>query len=449
MSDLHTIRERNLLGAALTFTTLLDHVTIDSADLTDPRHAALWDLMASMRQNGRTIDPTTVLASLHQIPDDLRRGIDGPYLHGLYRAAPTTRNEGELAARDVTENAANRRLYAAGIRITQLAEAGGPALDNQEHARQEVDSAVRTVGDDVIFVGDTIDAFLEEADNPAPATPTGWPDLDYFIRGWKPGNLVIVGARPSVGKSLLLLQAAIHLARTTDRPVAFHSLEMTHTELTARMVAQDAEVALSRLEGRTDDPDTHLTVRDWDRIASHRNLWANLPLAVDDRPDVTVADIRAYARQVQRRRGDLAGIFVDYLQLLNPSRGQVAKGANRTEVVGAFSRSLKKLAKELQVPVIAAAQLNRGPTDRQDKRPTMADLRESGAIEQDSDVIILLHDEEDPDSPGDLDALVAKNRQGTKGVAHLSRQGEFARIVGHKWQPRIVSNNPHPAHAGN
>lgn len=805
----HTIRERNLLGAALTFTTLLDHVTVDSADLADPRHAALWDLMADMRTKGRTIDPATVLASLHLIPAELRQGIDGLYLHGLHRAAPTTRNEGEMAARDVAENAANRRLHAAGVRIVQLAEAGGPSLDNQEAARAEVDAAVRHAGDDVVFVGDTIAGFLDEADNPSPAVPTGWPDLDYFVRGWKPGNLCVVGARPSVGKalaldtpiptpagwstmgevrvgdlvfgadgrptrvvaatevmnarpcyavefsdgetiiadaqhqwltetrasrraatppggytfkrsspfsrdqrhvterssvktteaiaasvrvgsdhranhsipvaspldlpvanlpvdpyllgywlgdghsvhsvisvsdedlsplldqvaaagyhhrvhrdgtsawrvaistspigrgsrdsmagrlwslglksnkhippqylrasalqrrallaglldsdgtvsaesgrvafavtcqalamdflelarslgyqatlrtkpvqgrreatstcytigflvdgadvpfrlprkaervqgrgkksarryitevrpvpsvpvrcievaaedhmylagrsmvathnSILLLQAAVHMARTTGRPVAFHSLEMTRDELTARMVAQDAEVSLSRLEGRTEDPDTRLTERDWRRISERIPAWSDLPLAVDTRPAVTVADIRAYARRVISRKGDLAGIFVDYLQLLTPARGTVARGANRTEVVGSFSRSLKLLAKELNVPVVAAAQLNRGVTDRQDKRPTLADLRESGAIEQDSDVVLLLHTEDDPDNPGDLDALVAKNRQGTKGVAHLSRQGEFARIVGNQWRPRLV---PPPA----
>src|SRR5690625_3616014 len=259
--------------------------------------------------------------------------------------------------------------------------------------------------------------------------PTPWRDLNYLKRGWRPGRLYVSGARPSVGKSVALLQAALHLARAGV--VSFHRLEMPSDEVERRILAQVGQVALGKLEGRNpDNPDSVMHADDWDKVAKTRAKVADLPLAIDDRGSVSVADIRARARQVSRH-GPLAAVVVDYLQLLAAPRGM--GGRNRAEVVGEFSRSLKLLARELNVPVIAAVQLNRNSVNRDDPRPTMADIRESGSVEQDSDNIILLHRQDNTHT--DLDMLLVKQRQGPLGKAELTMQGHYARIIERGWNP--------------
>lgn len=435
------VRETNLLGAALTFRTLLDLVTIDPDDFADPRHAALWQLMVDMREKGRTVDPATVLGALGRIPAEDRVGIDGPFLHSLVRAAPSTRNEGELAARDVTNNAVNRRLGLAGTRIAQVSSAGGDALENQQAARDEIDAAGRAISGTITTVGETIDATLDGLENPSRALPTPWPDLNHFMRGWSPSTLTVIGARPSVGKSIVLLQAAI--AATEHGWVSFHSLEMGHDDLNARVLAQVAEVPLGRLLGKTDNPDTHLTATDYNKIAKVRGRIGEMRLAVDVRPEVTLTDIKAHARQVARR-GPLAAIFVDYIQLMHPVRDM--RNRPRQEQVASYSRGLKVLAKDLDVPVVAAVQLNREVEGKPDTRPTMAHIRESGSIEQDADNILLLHSESKMTS--DLELILAKQRQGPLGIVELERQGHYARMTPRQWYPHR-NDTPHPAYADN
>ena len=441
----HNLRETNLLGAAMTYRTVLDTVTVDPADFADPRHGSLWELMVDLREKGRAVDPGTVLGALSRIPAEDRVGIDALYLHTLIEAAPVTANEGQIAARDVANNAVNRRLKLAATRIAQVADAGGDALENQQIARDEVDDAGRSITGTILTVGETIDATLDAIENPPTAIPTPRPDLNHFMRGWRPGALTVVGARPSVGKSIVLLQAAI--AATEHGWVSFSSLEMTQDDLNARLLSQLGEIPLGRLLGKTDDPATHPTDRDYHKIAAIRGRIADMRLAVDARPEVTITDIKAHARQTARK-GPLAAIFVDYLQLIEPPRD--FKNRQRHEQVGHFSRKLKVLAKEMNVPVIAAVQLNREVEGRPDKRPTMADIRESGSIEQDSDNILLLHTEDALST--DLDLIVAKQRQGPKGIVELERQGHYARVVPRTWTPhRTVNSAPvhPPAYADN
>lgn len=421
--------ERRLLGAAMMFRSVLDEVNLDPGDFADPRYAALWELMVSLREQGRSVDPATVTGALPTIPQEHRTGIDGPHIIDLYGAAPFTASEGEMAAREVTNAAALRRLVMLGQRAVQLGQSGGDATEYQDILREEVETISRATSTEARLVTDDIDDFLDNLDNPSPAVPTPWADLNHFIRGWAPGGLHVVGGRPSVGKSIVLLQAAVKLAE--HGYVSFHSLEMSKADTYARITAQMASVSLSRLLGKTDNPDRHLTQRDWGLIATARRRIADLKLVVDDRSMVTVADIRAQARSVARR-GPLAGVVVDYLQLIEPPRHLATR--NRAEVVGYFSRTLKILARQLGVPVIAAVQLNRGSVHRADPRPTMADIRESGQVEQDSDVILLLHAEDNLAT--DLDLIVAKQRQGQLGVAEMRREGSYTRIVDRPWTPR-------------
>jgi len=247
-------------------------------------------------------------------------------------------------------------------------------------------------------------------------TPTIWPSLNASIGGLKPGALYVVGARPGVGKSVVALNLAMGLA--TKGTVAFSSLEMSRNELTLRGLASMAEVDVSRLT-RGD-----LTVDDRERIAAARPRF-NRQVAIDDRPGVGPSQIRAFARSIQRG-GNLAGIVIDYMQLMTlPGKEP------RHEKVSEMSRQLKILAKDLNVPVIALSQLNRGSEQRADKIPTLSDLRESGSIEQDADVVILLSRPED--KPADIIFDVAKNRHGRQGLVELVWRGNIARIDDYAW----------------
>ena len=409
--DTTTDPEIALLGQILQRPkSLRDVEGLEAGDFAQPRLAALWDLMQWMDGNRIAPDLLAVADHLHRI--DLP-GVDATWLADVMAAGSGWQPTGILS-RMVQERATLRRLEQTGMRLVQLAQAGGDPQEIQEMARTEVDAASRSVAS-VTLVGEEIDATLESWESAAPPSiPTPWVDLNEFVAGWRPGALYVVGARPAVGKSLLGLQAAVGLAGHGH--VAFHSLEMPRAEVHARLVSQLTGVPQARIDRR------ELTEGDWQKIVTARGRIESMPLAVDDRGSVRLVDIRSHARSLARR-GPLAGIVVDYLQLMSPARGDKRP---RHEQVGEWSRGLKLLAKELGVPVIALAQLNRGSLQRADSVPTMADLKASGDIEQDADVVMLLHD--NPDHPEDLDVIVDKNRHGQRGKVRLVRRGHISRI---------------------
>lgn len=426
--------ERAFLSAILHRPDQLD--TIDStpevADFAGVNNRALWTLIARMHDNGETITPATVAANLHTIKESAPR-INHDYVLDVYTAdsTPVLANR---YAKMLINDAGLRRLTAAAQRALQLTTAGGDAHEIQEIIRAEVDGSTREVSE-ALFLGETIDETIEALDKPSPAMPTPWDELNRLITGWRPGALYAVGARPGVGKTILGMQAALELAK--HGAVAFMSLEMPRSELQTRIISQTAEVAMGRLGG-TSDQSTPLDERDWQRIGAQRAAWSSIPLSISDKSGATVTDVRSHARSVARRK-PLAGVVVDYLQLLEPTRDQANR--SRYEIVSGFSRALKLLAKELHVPVIALAQLNR--ESAKDRRaPTMADLRDSGAIEQDSDVVMLMHtpDELLPD----VNVMVAKNRHGVRGVVELTRRGDLSRLEPRQWRPR--NQVPTPAY---
>lgn len=414
--------ERALVGVVLNHPRLLPDIEVQPGDFADPRLEHLWALMQWLDNQRQPATPITVQKNLSRVTIP---GVTADLVLDLLHNAPL--GPGETHARQnahhVVENATLRRLSAAGERIQQLARAGGDSQEIAELARQEVDASSRAIAE-IRLIGDEIDATLSSWEDEAPsAIPTPWEQLNYYIQGWRPGGLYIIGARPSVGKSIMGLQAAIDL--TSRGYVAFHSLEMPREEVHLRTVAQLADVPMVRVQNRTLDAD------DWRRIAGVRGRLGEMRLAIDDRSSVRPVDIRSHARTLARR-GPVGGIVVDYLQLMTESRSDRRP---RHEQVADWSRSLKILAKELGVPVIALSQLNRQSEARQDKRPTMADLRESGAIEQDADVILLLHVDDSDQGAETMQVLVAKNRQGSTGVAELRRNGQVARLDKHQWSP--------------
>lgn len=258
-----------------------------------------------------------------------------------------------------------------------------------------------------------------------------WLDLAKILNPLRAGQLVIVGARPAVGKSIIGLGFAMAAAIEDELPAVFFSLEMSKSELMIRVLSAQGRIPITHLIRGTMDDEA------WQRVSKVLAKVGEKPLYLDDSANLTVASIRSKARRL-KARGGLSLIVVDYLQLMPTG----VKAENRQTAVAEMSRGLKLLARELDVPVIALSQLNRSLEGRADKRPTLSDLRESGAIEQDADVVLLLHRDDlyDHESPkaGEMDVIVAKQRQGATGVASLAFQGGYVRAVdmGRPWADR-------------
>jgi len=410
MTDLTTDPEKSLLTEIMNRPAGLNEVEgLEARDFEQPRYGALWDLIQWL--DAKRIAPSTIALSEHLHRIDLP-GCDVNWLAEIATAGHTRQPTGILG-RMVRERADLRRLEQACMRGLQMTKAGGDPQELQEIVRSEVDAATRAVAS-VASVNDRIDATLASWESPQPASiPTPWRDLTEFIGGWRPGALYVIGARPSVGKSLMGLQAALDLSRYGA--ASFHSLEMPESEVHTRLISQMSLVPQTRIDRR------ELTAADWQKVMDARAQLADLPLFVDDRATVRPVDVRSHTRSMARKR-PVAGVVVDYLQLMTPARGDKRP---RHEQVGEWSRLLKMLAKEMNIPVIVLAQLNRDAA-APSARPTLAHLKASGDIEQDADVVILLH--EDPNHPEDLLGILDKNRQGQKGEFMLTRRGHLARL---------------------
>jgi replicative DNA helicase len=316
----------------------------------------------------------------------------------------------------VAKHALRRRLGVAGQKIRDMAAQPGDEAELVELARKVVDATSKATTTTVQSFGETIDIMLGQLDDEPDHIPTPWAAVNDIIGGLRPGTLNVVGARPGVGKSVIALQLAKELTR--HGAVAFSSLEMSETDVQIRAVSADLKIDLGRLLRRD------LLVSDWEKIRARRAAWQSVPLYVDDNSGATLTDIKRFARSVNRRQ-PLAGLVVDYLQLMQQPPGD---NRPRHEYVSDMSRSLKILAMEMNIPVIALSQLNRGSTQREDKMPTISDLRESGSIEQDADVVMLLHRETMGENSGDMSILIAKNRRGTTGLAKLAFWGHYCSV---------------------
>jgi replicative DNA helicase len=409
--------ESYVIGLALRTATTIDDLRLIGDDFLNPGLGELWDLMRKLHHAGTPTDPATLAAHL---PRMQTRNLEPEDLAALYGGAPA--GGAEHYAFLVSEAATRRRLRSVGQRIIQLADETDTSAEAIEYARSEVDGCSTSIAG-LHLIGDELGATIARLDEPDIAIPTAWHDLNHLISGLRPGGLYIVGARPGVGKSLMANGLVRALAEHGG--VAYNNLEMSRHEVYERMLAAESSVQYRRFTNRC------LDASDYERLAEPAEHLERLPISVDDRATVTVTDIRSHARSMARR-GPMAGVVVDYLQLMG---GGVQRNDRRLrhEVVGEISRALKILAKEMDVPVVALSQLNRQSAQRSDPHPTMADLRESGSLEQDADVILLLHmDDEDPTT---LEVAVAKNRQGSQGKFKLKREGHYARLDNYAWSP--------------
>lgn len=388
---------------------------LDGRDFYRPIHETIYSTILNLHAAGAPVDAITVNDELAKAGEAALPGGPG-YTHQLVQACASP-SAGTYYAEIITEAALRRRLHSAGQRIQQMASSGGDAQELVEAARREVDLTSNAVGTTVLSFGETIDTMLGTLKQAVDYHPTPWSALNQVIGGLRPGALYVVGARPSVGKSVIALNLA--KALTARGSVAFSSLEMSNNDVQIRAVSADLNIDVKRLIAR------ELTQQDWGSIRARREAWGSVPLFVDDRSGVTITDIRSFARSVHRRQ-PLAGLVVDYLQLMSQPHGDKRP---RHEFVADMSRQLKILAMDMQIPVIALSQLNRASESRQDKTPAISDLRESGAVEQDADVVILLHREIMGPTRGDLKMLVAKNRHGATGFADLQFWGHYSKAL--------------------
>lgn len=409
--------EQSVLGAMLLSRDAIPEIAdaLEGGDFYRPAHELIYRTILDEYGQGRPVDAVTVGNALAKAGDITAAG-GGAYMHEL-AGMVISASSGAFYAEIVAQTATRRRLTQAGRKIQDMAAGGGDVDEIVEAARREVDLTSRATGSAVLSFGETIDTMIDSLDEDINHHPTPWDALNRIIGGLRPGALYVVGARPSVGKSVVALNLAQGLA--AHGSVAFSSLEMSNNDVQIRAVSSDLNLDVSRLIER------NLTPGDWSKIRARRAAWQEVPLFVDDRSGVTITDIKRFARSVNRRK-PLAGLVVDYLQLMAQPHGDKRP---RHEFVADMSRQLKILAMDMNIPVIALSQLNRASESRQDKMPMLSDLRESGAVEQDADVVILLHREIMGDTRDDLSMLVAKNRHGATGLAELKFWGHYSKAL--------------------
>lgn len=396
-----------------------------------PAHGTIYRALLELRDRQEPTDFVSLTAHMLGTGDLVRVG-GANYFHECMAIGGTPAQAGHYAG-IVASCGALRMLEREAKRIAAAARTAhhndAEGLIDQARGWLAEMSVARAKRADVLW-GDaaarSLNAICEAAD--APDEPVGLPigllDVDQVLKGLRAGNFVLVAARPRVGKSVLLVNAAQHVAMTLKRRVLLCSLEMSEEEVTHRLYSSGASVDLSRIREPKD-----LDERDWARLAKYVRDTEDTPLHIDASANASVAHIRATAKRILDEHGDLALIIVDYLQLVQPANPR----SSRQEQVSEISRSLKLLGKELGVPVIAACQLNRGPEQRTDKKPQLGDLRESGSLEQDSDQVILLHreDADNPQSPkaGECSVIIAKNRHGAQATVVVAAQLHRSRFV--------------------
>jgi len=323
-----------------------------------------------------------------------------------------------------------RRLVEAGTRIAQLGYSSDGEVDALVDKAQAEVYAVSdgNTAEDYVTFSEALEATVNEIDANANrpdgvyGVPTDFIEFDELTGGLHPGQMIVIAARPGVGKSTLALDFARSAAIHHNQCTVFFSLEMSRTELAMRILSAEGTISMSRLKKGDLDQDG------WTQLANLQGKINGAPLFIDDSPNMTLMEIRAKCRRLKQRH-ELKMVVLDYLQLMSSGK----KVESRQQEVSEFSRSLKLLAKELEVPVIALSQLNRGSEQRTDKRPMISDLRESGSIEQDADMVILLHREDmynpDTDRVGEADMMIAKHRGGPTRTIPLAFSGKYSRFA--------------------
>jgi replicative DNA helicase len=397
---------------------------LEPEHFTRPAHQEIFAALKAMTDRGEPADVLTVKAELEHRGTLPKTG-RAEYLHTLIASVPSVASAGYYAER-VRECAIRWRLAEAGEEIRTAALSGSADLAERVDAVYRIIdeasgtvavSSARSVAD---LITPVIDA-LQKGPEQIRAVRSGWGALDELVPGFRGGEMITVGGRPGMGKSVVMLNIAVRIGVTYSRPVLVCTMEMSAEECIERILSFQATVDLRKIRARLLDD------RDWDRVAAvHPRLTAAGSLMIDDSPYMSVQAIRSDLRAMARAGSPAELVVIDYLGLM----GKRGKSESREREVAEISRGLKLLAKEFKVPIIVGSQLNRGPEMRTDHRPLAADLRDSGSVEQDSDVVILLYREDayeqETARAGEIDLIVAKNRSGQQGTATLAFRGHYA-----------------------
>jgi replicative DNA helicase len=431
--------EQSLLGALLLDNQAFDRVAdlVSAADFYRDDHRRIWRHIARLIEATRPADVVTVSESIEASEDKDKTG-GASYLAALAQNTPSALNIRRYAEL-VRERAVQRRLaqVATEIAETALAPTGkdvGQLLDEAESKIFQIaesgarkDQGLIGISPVLAKVFERID-HLHSQDHPSDVTgvPSGFVDLDRKTAGLQPGELIIVAGRPSMGKTALALNIAEHVALhpSVSLPVAIFSMEMSASQLAMRMLSSMARVDQSKLRtGRLDN-------EEWANLTDAIGKLNEARIYVDETAALNALELRARARRMKREYGKLGLVVVDYLQLMSAT----SQGENRATEISEVSRSLKALAKELDVPVIALSQLSRAVEQRNDRRPLMSDLRESGAIEQDADLILFIYREEvyapeKEEARGRAEVIIGKQRNGPIGTIALTFMGQFTRFA--------------------
>ncbi|OUR64107.1 replicative DNA helicase [Methylophaga sp. 42_25_T18] len=425
--------EQSVLGGLMLDNSSWDKVAdlLVEQDFYRRDHQLIFRAVAQLFEQSLPVDVIT-LAEFHDKRGELDQVGELAYLGMLARNTPSAANIGAYSA-IVRERSVLRQLIQVGSAISNVAfnPEGRSSEDMLDLAEKQVFEIAEKgakrgggfvqVKEVLSKVVDRIDTLFEN-DSPITGLSTGFSDFDEQTSGLQPADLVIVAGRPSMGKTTFAMNLAENAAIKSKEPVAVFSMEMPADSLAMRMLSSLGQIDQSRLRsGRLNDDD-------WPRLTSAIALLNEAPLFIDDTPALTVTELRARARRLKREHG-LSLIVIDYIQLMQGSSGS---SENRATEVSEISRSLKALAKELEVPVIALSQLNRSLEQRPNKRPVMSDLRESGAIEQDADLIVFIYRDEvyNEDSPekGKAEIIIGKQRNGPIGKVILTFQGKYTRF---------------------
>jgi replicative DNA helicase len=424
--------ERSVLGAILIHNDAFNHAAevIDSRDFFRDGHRRIFEKMIVLSERGDAIDFVTLKEELTRSKE--LDEVGGPaYIAALADGVPRSANV-EYYARIVKEKATLRNLIFSANKI--LADAYEAELE-PEVVLDEAERSIFSIAEGRIREGfvplrdlvqgsfATIEK-LQQTKGAVTGVPSGFHDLDEMTTGYQPGDLVVIAARPSMGKTSLVLNMAQHVGTSTDMTVGFFSLEMSKEQLFMRMLTSEARIDAHRF--RTG----HLSEKDYGKLSHALGTLAEARVFIDDSASIGVLEMRAKARRLKAEHG-LHLLVIDYLQLMS-GRGRFE---SRQQEVSAISRSLKGLAKELGVPVVALSQLSRAPEGRTDHRPQLSDLRESGAIEQDADLVMFIYrpevyekEETKPEDQGIAEIIVGKQRNGPIGTVRLSFLNQYTRF---------------------
>lgn len=419
--------EQSLLGSILIDPMCMDEIAplISAEDFYVPEHTEIFRAMQSMYLKSKNIDVVTLIDELVKSGTYDESG-GREYLRLVAEAVPTAANAKDYAD-IVRDKAVLRQLIEAGDDITEAAYAGDDSAENLvEFAESKIFRIAEGrenknfvhIRDALIQVYDRLTKLSQDPEA-LRGTPTGYTALDNVIVGMQEADLVLIGARPGMGKTSFAMNIATEAAIRTKKTVCVFSLEMSAEQLANRMLSSEAQIDSYKMRSGT------LSAEDWNAIAYASSRLSETEILIDDTPGVTVTAMKSKLRRVK----NLGLVVVDYLQLMQGDR----HNDNRVQEVGDISRGLKLLAKELAIPVICCAQLSRGPENRPDKRPMLSDLRDSGAIEQDADIVMFLYrDEYYKDETNDqsvAEVIVAKNRHGSLDKVKLGWIGRFTKFT--------------------